>query len=153
VAGSRRCERGRCRQCAGSATIPQAGGLRCHCEWQGPAVAHRPAAARRPAVASEPPLRKAARPDPPLLIVDEVRYVPFDPGAAALSFALISSRNERRSLIVSSNRTFSAWAGDPVAVAAMVDPLVHHAEVIVLKGESYRLRGKREEALTGENER
>jgi len=57
---------------------------------------------------------------------------------------------------VSSNRTFSAWAeipGDPVAVAAMVDPLVHHAEVIVLKGESYRLRGKREEVLTGENER
>jgi hypothetical protein len=35
----------------------------------------------------------------------------------------------------------------------MVDRLVHHAEVIVLKGESYRLRGKREEVLTGEKER
>jgi hypothetical protein len=33
--------------------------------------------------------------------------------------------------------------GDAVAVAAMVDRLVHHAEVIVLKGESYRLKGKR----------
>jgi DNA replication protein DnaC len=57
---------------------------------------------------------------------------------------------------VSSNKTFSAWAeifGDPVAVAAMVDRLVHHAEVIVLKGESYRLRGKRQEVLTGEKER
>jgi DNA replication protein DnaC len=92
----------------------------------------------------------------PLLIVDEVGYIPFDPEAAALFFALISSRYERRSLIVSSNKTFSAWTeifGDPVAVAAMVDRLVHHAEVIVLKGESYRLRGKREEVLTGEKQR
>jgi DNA replication protein DnaC len=89
----------------------------------------------------------------PLLIVDEVGYIPFDPEAAALFFALVSSRYERRSLIVSSNKTFSAWAeifGDPVAVAAMVDRLVHHAEVIVLKGDSYRLQGKREEVLTGE---
>ena len=92
----------------------------------------------------------------PLLIVDEVGYIPFDPEAAALFFALISSRYERRSLIVSSNKTFSAWAeifGEPVAVAAMVDRLVHHAEVIVLKGDSYRLRGKREEVLTGQKER
>jgi DNA replication protein DnaC len=92
----------------------------------------------------------------PLLIVDEVGYIPFDPEAAALFFALVSSRYERRSLIVSSNKTFSAWAeifGDPVAVAAMVDRLVHHAEVIVLKGESYRLRGKREEVLSGEKQR
>ncbi len=91
----------------------------------------------------------------PLLIVDEVGYIPFDPEAAALFFALVSSRYERRSLIVSSNKTFSAWAeifGDPVAVAALVDRLVHHAEVIVLKGESYRLRGKREEVLTVDKE-
>ncbi len=88
----------------------------------------------------------------PLLVIDEVGYIPFDPEAASLFFALISSHYERRSLIVSSNKTFSAWAeifGDPVAVAAMVDRLVHHAEVIVLKGDSYRLRGKREEVLTG----
>jgi DNA replication protein DnaC len=92
----------------------------------------------------------------PLLVVDEVGYIPFDPEAASLFFALISSRYERRSLIVSSNKTFSAWTeifGDPVAVAAMVDRLVHHAEVIVLKGESYRLRGRREEVLTGEKDR
>ena len=92
----------------------------------------------------------------PLLVVDEVGYIPFDPEAAALFFALISSRYERRSMIVSSNKTFSAWAeifGDPVAVAAMVDRLVHHAEVIVLKGDSYRLRGKGEEVLTGSKPR
>jgi DNA replication protein DnaC len=81
----------------------------------------------------------------PLLCVDEVGYIPFDPEAAALFFALVSSRYERASMIVNSNKTFSAWAeifGDPVAVAAMVDRLVHHAEVIALKGESYRLKGR-----------
>jgi DNA replication protein DnaC len=84
----------------------------------------------------------------PLLIVDEVGYIPFDPEAAALFFALVSSRYERCSLIVSSNKTFSAWAeifGDAVAVGAMVDRLVHHAEVIVLKGDSYRLKGRGKE--------
>jgi DNA replication protein DnaC len=87
----------------------------------------------------------------PLLIVDEVGYIPFDPEAASLIFQLVSARYERSSLIVSSNKNFSAWAeifGDPVAVAAMVDRLVHHAEVIVLKGDSYRLKGKTKE-VTG----
>jgi DNA replication protein DnaC len=84
----------------------------------------------------------------PVVCVDEVGYIPFDPEAAALFFELVSSRYERASLIVSSNKTFSAWAeifGDAVAVAAMVDRLVHHAEVIVLKGESYRLKGRGKE--------
>lgn len=87
----------------------------------------------------------------PLVVVDEVGYIPFDPEAAALFFALVSSRYERASMIVSSNKTFSAWAeifGDPVAVAAMVDRLVHHAEVIGLKGESYRLKGRRKDVMT-----
>ena len=86
----------------------------------------------------------------PLVICDEVGYIPFDPEAAALFFALVSSRYERSSQIVSSNKTFSAWTeifGDAVAVAAMVDRLVHHAEVILLKGDSYRLKGKRKEVM------
>jgi DNA replication protein DnaC len=92
----------------------------------------------------------------PLVICDEVGYIPFDPEAAALFFALVSSRYERSSLIVSSNKTFSAWTeifGDAVAVAAMVDRLVHHAEVIVLKGESFRLKGKGKEVMGSENTR
>jgi DNA replication protein DnaC len=86
----------------------------------------------------------------PLLIVDEVGYIPFDPEAAALFFALVSSRYERASLVVSSNKTFSAWAeifGDAVAVAAMVDRLVHHAEVIILQGDSYRLKDRGQEVV------
>ncbi len=90
----------------------------------------------------------------PLLIVDEVGNIPFDPEAAALFFALISSRYERRSLIVSSNKTFSAWAeifGDPVAVAALVDPPPRRGHR-PQRAKSYRLCGKREEVLTGEEE-
>jgi DNA replication protein DnaC len=86
----------------------------------------------------------------PLVIVDEVGYIPFDPDAAALFFSLISSRYERASLIVSSNKSFSAWAeifGDATAVEAMVDRLVHHAEVIVLQGESYRLKDRAKEVV------
>jgi DNA replication protein DnaC len=92
----------------------------------------------------------------PLVICDEVGYIPFDPEAAALFFALVSSRYERSSLIVSSNKTFSAWPeifGDAVAVAAMVDRLVHHAEVFLLKGDSYRLKGKHKEVMGPENTR
>jgi len=90
----------------------------------------------------------------PLLIVDEVGYIPFDPDAAALFFALVSSRYERASLVVSSNKTFSAWAeifGDAVAVAAMVDRLVHHAEIVVLQGDSYRLKDRRKEVVLPES--
>jgi len=81
----------------------------------------------------------------PLVIVDEVGYVPFDPEAAKLMFHLVASRYERASLIVTSNKPFSAWGevfGDDVVATAMVDRLVHHAEILSLKGDSYRLRGK-----------
>ena len=81
----------------------------------------------------------------PLLIVDEVGYIPFDPHAANLMFMLVSRRYERASLIVTSNKPFSAWGeifGDDVVAAAMIDRLVHHAEVVALKGDSYRLRNR-----------
>lgn len=81
----------------------------------------------------------------PLLVVDEVGYIPFDPEAANLMFMLVSRRYERASLIVTSNKPFSAWGeifGDEVVAAAMIDRLVHHAEILALKGDSYRLRDK-----------
>jgi DNA replication protein DnaC len=81
----------------------------------------------------------------PLLIIDEVGYVPFDPEAANLMFGLISARYERASMIVTSNKPFSAWGeifGDQVVAAAMIDRLVHHAEILALAGDSYRLKDK-----------
>src|ERR1700749_4410241 len=81
----------------------------------------------------------------PLLVIDEVGYIPFDPEAANLMFSLVSGRYERASMIVTSNKPFSGWGeifGDDMAATAMVDRLIHHAEILSLKGDSYRLRGK-----------
>jgi DNA replication protein DnaC len=81
----------------------------------------------------------------PLLVIDEVGYIPFDPEAASLMFSLVSNRYERASLIVTSNKPFSQWGeifGDDMAATAMIDRLIHHSEILSLKGDSYRLRGK-----------
>ena len=81
----------------------------------------------------------------PLLVVDEVGYIPFEPEAANLFFQLVSNRYERASLIVTSNKPFGRWGevfGDDVVAAAMIDRLVHHAEIIGLKGDSYRLKDR-----------
>jgi DNA replication protein DnaC len=81
----------------------------------------------------------------PLIVVDEAGYIPFDPEAANLMFSLVSNRYERASMIVTSNKPFSAWGeifGDDMAATAMIDRLIHHSEILSLKGDSYRLRGK-----------
>jgi len=81
----------------------------------------------------------------PLLVCDEVGYIPFDPQAANLMFMLVSRRYERASLIVTSNKPFSAWGeifGDEVTATAMIDRLVHHADILSLKGDSYRLKDR-----------
>ena len=81
-----------------------------------------------------------------MVVCDEIGYIPFDPQAANLMFALVSSRYERASMIVTSNKPFSGWGeifGDDIVAAAMIDRLVHHAEILTLKGDSYRLKDKR----------
>ena len=81
----------------------------------------------------------------PLLVIDEVGYIPFEAEAANLFFQLMSSRYERASLIVTSNKAFGRWGevfGDDIVAAVMIDRLVHHAEVIALKGDSYRLKDR-----------
>lgn len=84
----------------------------------------------------------AALDDHPVLIVDEVGYTPFDAGTAGLFFQLIAHRYERSSLIVTTDRPLGRWDeifGGPSALA-MVDRLAHHAELVRIDGESYRLR-------------
>ncbi len=63
--------------------------------------------------------------------------------AANLFFQLVSSRYEHASLILTSNLPFARWGdsfGDQVVAAAMIDRIVHHAEVLTLKGSSYRVK-------------
>lgn len=80
---------------------------------------------------------------PALLIIDEVGYLPVQKGGANLFFQLINARYERGSVILTSNRGFSEWGevfGDNVVAAALLDRLLHHAIVIEIAGNSYRLR-------------
>src|SRR6201987_5373416 len=81
----------------------------------------------------------------PLIVIDEVGYIPFEAEAANLFFQLVSNRYERASLIVTSNKPFGRWGetfGDAPVAAAMIDRLVHHAEVVSMKGDSYRLKDR-----------
>lgn len=82
-----------------------------------------------------------------LIIIDEVGYIPFDQDAANLFFQLVASRYEQGSIMVTSNLPFGRWGetfSDDVVAAAMIDRLVHHAEVLTLSGDSYRTRQRRD---------
>lgn len=89
--------------------------------------------------------------NPSLLVLDEIGYLPLDKLQSNLLFQVVSKRYERGSLIVTSNKGFSDWgsifAGDPVIASAMLDRLLHHSHVLNIRGESYRLKEKREAGL------
>jgi hypothetical protein len=84
---------------------------------------------------------------PKLLIIDEIGYLPFGREQANLFFQVVAKRYEKGSLILTSNLTFGSWdqafAGDAVLTAAMLDRVLHHATVVQITGESYRLKDKR----------
>ncbi|WP_304119201.1 MULTISPECIES: IS21-like element helper ATPase IstB [Mycobacteriales] len=78
-----------------------------------------------------------------LIVIDEVGYIPFDTDAANLFFQLVSSRYEKSSIVLTSNLPFARWGdvfGEATIASAMIDRIVHHADVIVLKGTSYRIK-------------
>ena len=80
---------------------------------------------------------------PRLLIIDEIGYLPLQPGDANLLFQIIDRRYEKKSTIVTSNINFDEWATilhDERVANAIVDRLLHHAHVISITGDSYRLR-------------
>lgn len=82
-----------------------------------------------------------------LLIIDEVGYLPFDADAANLFFQLVASRYEQGSILITSNMPFGRWGevfSDDVVAGAMIDRLVHHAEVLALAGDSYRTKARRD---------
>lgn len=96
----------------------------------------------------EAELRKISRYG--LIIIDEVGYIPFDTEAANLFFQLVSTRYEKSSIILTSNLPFSRWGqvfGEATIASAMIDRIVHHADVIALKGASYRIKHTAIESL------
>ncbi|MGK0173019.1 MAG: DNA replication protein DnaC, partial [Gammaproteobacteria bacterium] len=84
---------------------------------------------------------------PSILIIDEVGYLPLQGNQANLFFQVIAKRYEHGSVILTSNLSFGEWdstfAGNTALTAAMLDRLLHHAHVVQIKGESYRLKDKR----------
>ena len=80
---------------------------------------------------------------PSLLCVDEVGYLAYDNHAADLLFQIVSRRYERRSIVLTTNLVFAEWNSvfpNAACATALIDRLTHHAEVLVIKGESYRKR-------------
>lgn len=78
-----------------------------------------------------------------LLIVDEIGYLPVGSGGGNLFFQLVNACYERCALVMTGNRGFGEWAdifGDAVVATALLDRLLHHAVVIPIEGNSYRLR-------------
>jgi len=89
---------------------------------------------------------------PRLLVIDEIGYLPFGRDEANLFFNVVAKRYERGSMILTSNLPFTQWAGtfadDQTLTAAMLDRLLHHAHIVQISGESYRLKDKRKAGTT-----
>jgi len=87
---------------------------------------------------------------PRLLIIDELGYLPFERRSAHLFFQLVNRRYEKGSLLVTTNQRVSDWGtvfGDEVLATAILDRLLHHSHTLLITGESYRLREKRQSGL------
>ena len=81
---------------------------------------------------------------PAVLALDEVGYLPIDKTGADLLFQIVSQRYERGSIILTTNQPFKNWPkifnNDSTLTSAVLDRLLHHAEVLTLEGKSYRMR-------------
>lgn len=80
-----------------------------------------------------------------VLIIDEIGYLPIDKDSANGFFQLVTSRYERRPIILTTNQPLSKWGdvfGDYTLANAIIDRLVHHSYIIKITGQSYRIKGK-----------
>jgi DNA replication protein DnaC len=86
-----------------------------------------------------------------LLVIDEIGYLPMAREQANLFFQVIARRYEKGATIVTSNLPFGQWdttfAGDATLTAALLDRLLHHAHIVPIQGDSYRLKNKRKAGL------
>jgi DNA replication protein DnaC len=89
---------------------------------------------------------------PKLLVVDELGYLPLEKQTANLFFQLVSRRYERGSMLITTNQTITQWGnvfGDEVIASAVLDRVLHHSHVLVIQGDSFRLRQKKRAGLLG----
>jgi DNA replication protein DnaC len=91
---------------------------------------------------------------PKLLVVDELGYLPLEKQTAHLFFQLVSRRYERGSMLITTNQTITQWGhvfGDEMIASAVLDRVLHHSHVLVIQGDSFRLRQKKRAGLLGSN--
>jgi len=81
---------------------------------------------------------------PALVIIDELGFLPIDKKGADLLFQVISLRYERGALVITSNKAFKDWPeifnNDATLTSAILDRLLHHAETVLIEGNSYRMK-------------
>ena len=88
-----------------------------------------------------------ARPD--VLVVDEIGYLSYGTRHADLLFEIVNRRYERKPTIITTNRPFAEWSEvfpNAACVVSIVDRLIHHAEILVIEGDSYRMREAKQRA-------
>lgn len=88
---------------------------------------------------------------PALLVLDEIGYLPLEQQDATFLFEAVSKRYEsQKSVILTSNKSFADWGDifpDPILATALLDRLLHHATTLNIRGESYRLKHRRQAGL------
>lgn len=88
---------------------------------------------------------------PRLLIIDEIGYLPFNAHEAKLLFDVIAKRYVKGSVILTSNLPFGQWgqvfANDTALTSAMLDRVLHHSHILQIKGDSYRIKEKKQAGL------
>ena len=78
-----------------------------------------------------------------LLVLDEIGYLSYDSRNADLLFQVVSRRYEKKSLVLTTNLPFSEWPGifpNAACAVALIDRVIHHAELITIEGDSFRRR-------------
>lgn len=93
---------------------------------------------------------------PKVLCIDEVGYLSYDQRSADLLFQVVSRRYEKKSVIVTTNLAFNDW--DTVfpgatSVVSLVDRLIHHSQITLIEGESYRKHQAEQRKAAGKNQR
>lgn len=86
---------------------------------------------------------------PAVLLVDEVGYLSYDSRAADLLFEVVSRRHEQRPILLTTNKPFAEWNEvfpNSSSVTALVDRLLHRAEIVKIEGDSYRAKEAKERA-------
>jgi DNA replication protein DnaC len=89
---------------------------------------------------------------PKLLVVDELGYLPLEKQTAHLFFQLVSKRYERGSMLITTNQTITQWGhvfGDEMIASAVLDRVLHHSHVLLIQGDSFRLRQKKRAGILG----